>query len=556
MLDRNLCVLKSWSLSQLAENTSFQGIAFDGDNLWVSVAGSTDLIYQLDATTDTLNVLASFDAPPTGSGTIRDIAWDGQYLWAVNSGSETYAIPPTLYKLNPADGAIVEEFPLPGPEPRGLGYVGPNADAYGAGATSGLYVADVTLDSVYTFVPAKKTFLGAFASPIPPAGESYIFPVGLTFDGRDFWVINSSSLGDYLYQLDYTGLTLNRIELPFTTPGPLVWATKDIRAAQAPTISGVTPNTAARGSVLAVTITGNYFRPGAGLDASFGAGVTVDSVIYIGSSAVRAYVEVATDAEFGPRDVTVTNPDGQVATGTALFTILSIDPLAGYLWMTDAGTDSLFKIRISDTAIVGRWSTIGVAPGGSAQGLVYDGSAIWMSAAATDDAVMKLNTSGATLSAPKTIAAPTTGSDIIRDLAFDGEYLWACNSTAAQIYQIDTADGTKLDSIPTPGIEARGIVIVDGQLYCNDKDLDSVYMYDTGSSSWIAQFATPIPPGGTTSNRWATGMTWDGVNFWIANSTGVYDYIFQVTTTGTVLRTYAAPYRDAAQPQGLTFTQD
>ena len=128
MLDHNLRVLKSWPLTPLASATSFQGITFDGDNLWVSVAGSTDLIFRLDASSYSLVVLNSFDAPPTARGTIRDLAWDGSNLWAINSGSETYLIPPTIYKLNPTDGAIIEEYPLPGPEPRGLGYVGPNGD--------------------------------------------------------------------------------------------------------------------------------------------------------------------------------------------------------------------------------------------------------------------------------------------------------------------------------------------------------------------------------------------------------------------------------------------
>ncbi len=556
MFDRNLELVASWSLESLIETTSFQGITFDGSNLWLSVAGGADLIYRVDASTDSLVVLNSFDAPPTGRGTVRDIAWDGSYLWALNSGSETYGTPPTLYKLNPDDGSVLSEIALPGPEPRGLCYVGANSDAYGSGLDAGLYIADVTLDSVYAFRPDKQVFQGAFKAPQPPAGASYIFPNGLSFDGRQFWLINSSSVADYLYELKQNGMELNRIELSFDTPGPIVWSTKDARIAPAPEVTGVSPNTGTRGAVLSVVINGAHFLPGSGLEVSFGAGIVVQTAVFQSGSAIRADIEITDDAEFGARDVTVTNPDGQVAVGTGVFTILNVDPNAGYLWFTDAYSDSLYKVKVSNDSIVAGWSTLGVAPGGSTQGLTYDGTYIWISAGGTDDAVMRLNTSGATLSSTRTFTAPPAASGVIRDLAFDGEYLWACNSTSAHIYKMDTLTGAVLDSIGTPGVEARGIVYADGHLYCNDYQLDSVYQYDFGTSTWTAQFVTPIPPNGTTSDRYATGMAWDGANFWIANSTFEFDYIFQVSTNGTVLKTYEVPNRGNAQPTGITFTQE
>ncbi len=557
MLDRNLNVAKSWPLGALASDTRFQGIAFDGKSLWLSVAGSSDLIYQVDASSDELLVLRSFNAPPARRGTIRDIAWDGTYLWAINSGSETYQFPPTLYKLNPTTGAILDSVRLPGPEPRALAAVGANGDAYGRGASPGLYIADVDLDSVYAYRTDKYMFGDGFVSPQPPRGASYIFPVGLAFDGVDFWLVNSSSAGDHLYQIDYKGLERNRIELPYLTPGPIVWANYDVRTAGPPTVTAVTPNTGTRGSLMVVAVTGTGFRPGDGLSVSFGAGITVTDIVFTTGELLEVEISVAADASFGPRDVTVTNPDGKSATAPASFTILSIDPLAGYIWVADQGVDSLYKIRIIDTTVVQSWSTLGVAPGGSAQGLTYDGSHIWLCAAGTDARVFMLNTSGATLSVLNSVIAPPDGAGTARETAFDGLHLWTGNSTTDKVYQQDTATGELLDSIATPGGEIRGLLFANDLLYCTDKDTDSVYAYNEETSSWTPLFTTPVPPEGSEANRWVTGMGWDGVNFWFVNGTGTYDYLFQVSVDGAVLRTYEVPNRGAlTEPYGVVFTQE
>ena len=224
--------------------------------------------------------------------------------------------------------------------------------------------------------------------------------------------------------------------------------------------------------------------------------------------------------------------------------------------MADPNVDSLYKIRIIDTTIVQSWSTLGVAPGGSAQGLAFDGAHIWLCAGGSDDRIIKLNTDGATLSTISSITAPPDAQGIAREIAFDGQHMWAANSETDQVYELDTLTGDILDSIPAPAVEIRGIVFVNGVLYSNDRTTDSVYVYNFGSSSWSPVFPTPVPPGGDDGNRYSTGMCWDGVNFWIVNSTYEFDYMFQVSTDGAVLRTYEVPGRGDAQPSALTFTQD
>ncbi len=403
MLDPSLRVVKSWDTRDLFGETAVQGITSDGLYLWLSAAGTQDYIIQVDISGDVLSASRTLDAPPERHGTIRDLAWDGTSLWAVNSGSATYSIPPTLYKLDPNNGTVLEEHIMPTPEPRGMTYVGANGDVYGRGLPVGFYYGDVDRDTLYRFLTDKMLFETAFASPVPPRGDGYVFPVGLTFDGTDLWVVNSSSLaGDHLFRLNRDGMTTEFFEIPYETPGPLVWSPNDLSLPHPPVVTAASPNSATRGSDLTVTIYGEYFRPGVGLTASFGTGIVVSEVTFVNGNSVTAHIEVASDAAFGERDVTVTNPDGQSGVGVGIFTVPEFDPNDGYFYYTDAGNRVMRKIKISDFSIAQTWD-ISAIDGASPQGLTFDGTYLWMSAAGSVDAIMQLEIDGSSLSGTKSV---------------------------------------------------------------------------------------------------------------------------------------------------------
>jgi len=146
-LDASLHEIGSWSTVPLLDSTRIQGITYDGSKLWISSAGSNDIIARIDITGDSIEVLQSFAAPPSGQGTVRGIAWDGSNIWALNSGSTTYEFPPTLYKLSSA-GEVTAEYQLPTPSPRPLEFVGSNGDVYGRGISEGFYYGDIDWDRV------------------------------------------------------------------------------------------------------------------------------------------------------------------------------------------------------------------------------------------------------------------------------------------------------------------------------------------------------------------------------------------------------------------------
>jgi len=91
-----------------------------------------------------------------------------------------------------------------------------------------------------------------------------------------------------------------------------------------PAISSVSPNTAAPGASLTVSVTGANFQSGASV--SFGADVTVNSTTFVSSTQLSVALTIATAATLGARDVTVVNADGQVVIKSGGFTIVPPSP--------------------------------------------------------------------------------------------------------------------------------------------------------------------------------------------------------------------------------------
>jgi streptogramin lyase len=564
MLDTQLKELKRWSLSVIAPDTSAQGLTFDGKNLWVSLAGNEDQLLQLDLSGDSLIVSKSLDAPPQKHGTVRGIAWDGNYLWVMNSGSSTYNLSPALYQINPASGAIMNGgglgVPVPTASPRGLTYSKGYTDVYGRGISAGLYYTDKDKDKIFFYNNSIPVFDSLFSAIVPPRGTYYVYETGIAFDGQYFWIINSSSTADILYKVSYDGHEESRFDLPYSEPGSIAWASYDVRAGNPPQISGISPTSGALGENIVVDILGSGFRQGAGLSADFGSGITVNSLSYISGVELKADITISVTAPIGKRNLIITNPGGVTAKADSIFSVTALHT-EPHLWiivqdLASPTIDTLYQIRISDTSVVHKWSTATVS-GQSTQGVTFDGTHFWMSVSGTDKRIYQVDTAGGTLT-PSNPSATVGGT--IRGLCWEANYLWAVSSDTSKglgrIIRFDPAGGTILDTILAPGREPRGITFADGNLYCNDKDIDSVFVYNKLTQKWTSVFATPTPPGGTTSNRFATGLTWDGSNFWILNSTGNYDYIFKLSKTGALLMYFDAPRIGPGNPTGIVYTSN
>jgi hypothetical protein len=116
-----------------------------------------------------------------------------------------------------------------------------------------------------------------------------------------------------------------------------------------PSISSVQPSSMFPGWSGQVLIGGNSFQNGA--QVSLGAGVTVSSVTFGGSTTLIAQISVSAGATPGPRDVTVTNPDGHSSTGTAMFNVASDQPPTVSINNVTDGQTVTGVVTVSATAI-------------------------------------------------------------------------------------------------------------------------------------------------------------------------------------------------------------
>ncbi len=119
-------------------------------------------------------------------------------------------------------------------------------------------------------------------------------------------------------------------------------------------VVSINPNVAGRGQTLNATITGVNFASGAAVSFS-GTGITVNSSTFVNSTQFAANLTIAAVAPLGPRDVIVTNPNGQSANGPALFAITGC---ASNLFL-DEFTDTIADGWLPNLA--SRWHILSVA---------------------------------------------------------------------------------------------------------------------------------------------------------------------------------------------------
>lgn len=119
-------------------------------------------------------------------------------------------------------------------------------------------------------------------------------------------------------------------------------------------VVSLNPDNGRPGQALNVTIMGANFANGASVSFS-GTGVAVNSTTFVSNTQLAANITIATNAPLGPRDVIVTNTNGQSATGPALF---AISGCASNLFL-DEFTDTVADGWLPNDAA--RWHVLSVA---------------------------------------------------------------------------------------------------------------------------------------------------------------------------------------------------
>jgi hypothetical protein len=126
-------------------------------------------------------------------------------------------------------------------------------------------------------------------------------------------------------------------------------------------------------------------------------------------------------------------------------------------------------------------------------------------------------------------------------LAFDGEHLWNDEAFSHWFAHVDT--GGHLISTFNPTYGNRDMTFDGTYLWATDWQQEAVYKYDTSTCAILSSFPAPF-------TGKAHGMAWDGIYLWIGQEGG---QIWQVDTSGNVIRWIPSPYTNYFNPRGLAF---
>lgn len=153
---------------------------------------------------------------------------------------------------------------------------------------------------------------------------------------------------------------------------------------------------------------------------------------------------------------------------------------------------------------------------------------------------------GRNLNAPATTVSTINPATVFgEDMAFDGTFLWRVDISAQLVLKINPSNGNIVFSFD-PGFTPLGLA------------------WD-GANLWVSQFTANglvkqfTPLGAATGNQFITplgGNTAGGLAFDTSNGTlwlGAFSTVYHLTTTGTLLGSFAVPVPDGRFVDGLEF---
>ncbi len=219
-----------------------------------------------------------------------------------------------------------------------------------------------SLSSAFEVRAAKP----AVTAVTPPQGNQGM-PVSVTITGTDFQTGASVSFGAGITVNSVTFVSATQLNASLAIAAGAALGLRDATVTNPdgqqggyanafrvmgppPQLLSLSPAQGNVGQTLAVTIAGGNFQTGA--LASFGAGITINSVTVVSSAQLTASVTVASGATVGLRDVTVTNADGQSITLPSSFRVLALPPTVVSLSPAIASRGSTLDVMITGSAFV------------------------------------------------------------------------------------------------------------------------------------------------------------------------------------------------------------
>uniref|UniRef100_UPI0035664008 DUF4347 domain-containing protein n=1 Tax=Psychromonas sp. TaxID=1884585 RepID=UPI0035664008 len=197
-----------------------------------------------------------------------------------------------------------------------------------------------------------------------------------------------------------------------------------------------------------------------------------------------------------------------------------------------------FEFEVSDGVSVGATGTVlnsfpTTTPQiNSMSGLAFDGTSLWLTSP-NDDEIYNYDPAGNLISS---FASPGT---FPTGITFDGTNLWVVDRDANMVYEIDTL-GNMQSSFATPGTDSRGLTWDGSSLWLVEGSGSLIYKLST-TGAVESSFAWP-------DDDYMRDITWDGSSLWVAD--GNDQQIIQIDTDGTFISSFTSPSTHAT---GLTF---
>jgi YVTN family beta-propeller protein len=274
----------------------------------------------------------------------------------------------------------------------GAGWLGATAGSALAAAASGLYSYPINIPSVYR------------------GGDAGVEVDCVLFDGKYIWVgVNDNGTG-YVRKLNSAGTVLASAQvgiapLGMTYDGTKIWVTGY-------TSSDITIVSAA-GAVIRKIGTGGSMPEGIQYDGKY---------VWVANNA--AGVNTVSKYDAASMQHLADYPVGQAPDGFAFD--------GTYLWVTNSYSDTVMKLDRNTGEVLRTYPT-----GSFPLSIIYDGKSIWVgNGVAQGGSLSRLRALGGV-----SLGSVTLGNGV-RGLAFDGSYVWACNSLDNTFSLVDANSGS------------------------------------------------------------------------------------------------------------------
>ncbi|NRA11331.1 MAG: hypothetical protein HRT57_05175, partial [Crocinitomicaceae bacterium] len=147
------------------------------------------------------------------------------------------------------------------------------------------------------------------------------------------------------------------------------------------------------------------------------------------------------------------------------------------LWLADNQNKIIQRIDTANGNVLQSFPTPVLPNNSYPGGLAWDGQNLWHNdmLLSANDSTYKLNATGQVIQSYQGFGTYSQG------LTWDGQYLWSTDNPSREIYKIDVATFSVMDTINAPGGQYPNGLAFDGQyLWVANNDADSIYQIDVG----------------------------------------------------------------------------